>query len=198
MLKKRAVYYWICQMAGWGLLLGVMSLMQPGRVTRSVILVVVGMMVSHWLRWLAIALGWMQLPAGKVWLRMLVGVLMASFVAGSLSRMIVHYLYGYSIGLLLVSAADYLLMLFPWASLYCIVHYAGGPNEAVVRARLLKWRLAEMQKEAETAEVDSDSIIEWLLKIEAMVETNPERSREEITEFSKLLRRGTLRDGLST
>jgi hypothetical protein len=81
-------------------------------------------------------------------------------------------------------------MLFPWACLYSIVHYAGRPHEAVVRGRQLKWRLADLQRKAEASEVDSGAMIEWLRRIEAMVETDPERSREEITEFSKMLRRG--------
>ena len=181
-------------MMGWGLLLLVLLLVQPGRAGQSVIIVGVGLVVSHGLRWLTIALGWMRLPAGKVWVRMLAGVLVASFVAGSLKRLVGDYLDVYSIGSLPIFAADYFLMLFPWACLYCILHYAGKPNEALIRGRQLTWRLAEMQKVAEASEVDSGAMVEWLRQIEAMVETDPERSREEITEFSKMLRRGTLRD----
>jgi hypothetical protein len=82
-------------MMGWGLLFVVLWLMHPGGVRRFVITVGVGLVVSHGLRWLTVALGWMRLPFGKAWVRMLMGVLVASFVAGLLSRLIGLYLDGF-------------------------------------------------------------------------------------------------------
>jgi len=50
-----------------------------------------------------------------------------------------------------------------------------------------------MQQQCEESGTDMESVMAKLQRIASLIEADPDKSREEITEFSKLLRSGYMR-----
>jgi hypothetical protein len=62
-----------------------------------------------------------------------------------------------------------------------------------IRKKQLELRLAGMQKQSEASGTNMEDLLVALQRIDHLVEADPDRSREEITIFSHLLRTGYMR-----
>ncbi|MBN8851081.1 MAG: hypothetical protein J0H07_04410 [Sphingobacteriales bacterium] len=59
--------------------------------------------------------------------------------------------------------------------------------------RDLELRVSAMQEQYERSGTDMENMLARMQRIASLIEADPDRSREEITEFSKLLRSGYMR-----
>jgi len=150
MPKNMLRYYLFCQIAGWGVVLGVLCLMQQDASGMQVIVVAVGLLASHGLRELIVRGGWLRLPVMMGLMRILSGIALVCAVAGVLKWMGFILVYGgiqYR-GLLWIgrSLIAYVFLIFPWACIYCMVHYVNERQKDVLKVRQLEARLDEMRK----------------------------------------------------
>jgi len=158
-------------------------------------IVIPGLASSHLLRIVIIRAGWLELAFTRIWMRVSMAVLVTCMVAASLAWV------GYasmtyrefSWAKFLATVFDFHLLLLPWAGIYFFYHYIRKDRRRCVRAGELKQRIAVMQQECEVSGTDMESMMERLQRIASLIEADPDRSREEITEFSKLLRSGYMR-----
>ena len=150
MPKNMSRYYLFCQMAGWGLVLVVLCLMQPNAVAMKAIVVAVGLLASHGLRELIVRGDWLRLPVMMGLMRILSGIAVVCAVGAVLKWMMFVLVYGgiqYR-GVLWIggSLMQYIFLIFPWACIYCMVHYVNERQKDVLKVRQLEARLDELRK----------------------------------------------------
>lgn len=161
----------------------------------TLFVVVPGVICSHLLRIVIIRAGWLELPFARVWMRASMAVAVTCVAAASLAW-VGYASMGYrefAWNKFLGTVFDFHLLLFPWAGIYFLYHYIRKSRLQYVRARELKSRIAVMQQQCEESGTDMESVMARLQRIASLIEADPNKSREEITEFSKLLRSGYMR-----
>lgn len=195
---KRIPKYYLYQTVGWGMFLLVPWTTGLGQMKEMLIRVISGLLISHLLRYIINSYGWLTLPLKKAWPRLLAVATVAGMVLGAISR-IYGYLFarqvyeGLTPRFFLASMNDLLFIIGPWTMLYYFYHYAGRVSQAASRNRKLEMRVKEMEERSGIAGTDIDTMMESLQRIQTFIREDPARSREEITEFSKLLREGYLK-----
>ena len=137
----------------------------------------------------------MELPFTRIWLRGLMAVLVTCIVAASLAWVgdvwMAYRVFTWA--QFLATVFDFHLLLLPWAGIYFFYHYIRKDRRRCVRVGELKQRIAVMQQECEVSGTDMENMMARLQRIASLIDADPDRSREEITEFSKLLRSGYMR-----
>jgi len=195
---KRVPKYCVYQIVGWGLFLVVSWMAGLGGIGSIFVTVVSGLLVSHILRYIIIRYGWLSLPVRKAWPRLLAGAVAASIVMGSIQKMYGYFLTGevYE-GLwdLSIYVIDLLFLIGPWTAIYYFYHYAQRIQGDGSKNRKLELRVKEMEERSRETGTDMATMMDSLQRIQASIEEDPVRCREEITEFSKLLREGYLKTG---
>lgn len=192
MVRKISPYY-VYQLTGWGVVISGVFLLPRGMTGVLGIEVLAGLVSSHLLRMVIIRAGWLEKPIERVWPLLSVALLLTCVVAYGIKRVGCAWLTGWSGGQFLPGIFEYLLLLLPWTGIYFIYHYIQKSRQQCVRARELKQRIAVMQQQCEESGTDMEGIMVTLQRISSLIEEDPGRSREEITEFSKLLRSGYMR-----
>ena len=152
-----------------------------------------GLISSHLLRIVIIRSGWLEKPIARIWPRVAVAVLLTCVVAYGIKQAGCIWLTERSGGQFLPGLFEYLLLLLPWTGIYFFYHHIQKSRQQGVREKELKRRIALMQQQCEESGTDMESIMATLQRIASLIEADPDRSREEITEFSKLLRSGYMR-----
>ena len=197
---KRKFRYYLCQIVGWGGFLIAPWMIWPGGMERPLVMVVTGLLTTHLLRHIIIRYGWLSLPLRKAWPRLLAGAIVAAMVIGSITR-IYSYVYagdvyeGLTPRFFLAGMIDLLVAVGPWTMIYYLYHYAEKVSWEASRNRKLEMRVKEMEERSRESGTDMAAMMDSLQRIQASIVEDPVRCREEITEFSKLLREGYLKTG---
>lgn len=152
-----------------------------------------GLISTHLLRIVIIRAGWLEKPLVRVWPWVAAAVLLTCIVAFGIKRAGCFWLTEYTGGLFPAGVFEYLLLLLPWTGIYFFYHHIQNSRRECVRTRELQQRVADMQQQCEASGTDMESMMATLQRIASLIEADPDRSREEITEFSKLLRSGYMR-----
>jgi hypothetical protein len=142
----------------------------------------------------------LELPLKKGLLRLFAGALSACILAALLSESAQqlaeikiaqspHYLATRPV---YRQTINYIFPILSWAMIYALHYYARKIHKEDIKRRELELRLEEKELQARGLSVSIDLLIDSLNRIQTSIDENPARSREEITEFSNLLRRGYL------
>jgi len=196
-IDRKTIYYLICQLAGWSLLWLFPLLANGSTILKSTITVFPCLIVTHMLRNIIRSRGWLGLPAKKAWPYLLQGVAVACVVAGLIKKtaflLFTHIpdpsIFGI-LRLLIVDVLNFFFLIPTWAIIYCGYHYAAKWRKANLGQKQLEWRLNEMTTEAQEEGINLDQLMDALSKIRDSIPEDPVRARNQLTLFSRLLRKG--------
>ncbi len=203
--KERA--YFICQMGGWGFFLALQMagtfLVGEGDQRRSqlctvaimVMVSALGLLLVHFSRRLIERWGWKQLG----WRALIPRVLMLSITLSLLWTVVGYgYCYGivrlawtskYSIWLLTsLSWLDGTMLFVGWYCLYFFYHLFDRFNRSEIERLRLVTSVKEAELRALKSQVNPHFIFNSLNSLRALVEENPTRAREAVTQLANLLR----------
>jgi signal transduction histidine kinase len=201
--------YVICQTAGWGIFLLMQLLFmrifwtrrppteeqQVTDVCINVMVLLMGLLISHYTRVLAMRWGWKRLG----WRALLPRVLAVSFAQSLLWSLIGYGYTHYLIALpqrselsvwvsIAVSVVNGGLMFAGWWAVYLLYHLFDRYN----RLEIERLRVGAAGKEAELralkAQVNPHFIFNSLNSLRALIDEDPARARQSVTQLANLLR----------
>jgi hypothetical protein len=199
MANRKIASYICCQVGGWGVVWASFVFMTQSTPLMSARIVISGMLTTHLLRHAILRFGWLDLPVGKGWPRLLRGVVVAACLYG-LFRAAVYVLLGHFPnhglwGLMKLGftfAINSFFLIPAWTLLYCFFHYVSKDRQEKKELRRLENCLEKMETEARETGATIDQLLDSLKEIRESITDNPTRARAEITLFSQLLRKGYL------
>jgi two-component system LytT family sensor kinase len=213
MLRKNYKYYWWCQVAGWGFVWISMIFFAytfDQRVTnvflkRTTLIPISGILTTHLLREVIKRFNWLLQPIEKVLPRLLVAVVVSS-VFCSLIFMGGVELFHLSTGTrkldfttrLLAQTLDNGLFIIPWLLIYYSYHYVEKSRRQQVGTLKLEALVKELELKTIKSHINPHFIFNALNSIRALIDENPSRARNAITELSNILRSSMQAEKLET
>lgn len=214
MLSKSYKYYWWCQVAGWGFV-GLSMIffaytfeqeLTPKFMARIGLVIIAGICTTHLLRWVIRKLNWLLLPIEKVLPNLLVAVIISSII---LSLMVMAGVSLFELSTtkslrlefstrLLASTLDHGLFLVPWVLIYYSYHYVEKSRRQQVSTLKLESLVKELELKTIKAHINPHFIFNALNSIRALIDENPGRARDAITELSNILRSSMQAEKLET
>jgi hypothetical protein len=134
---------------------------------------------------------WLDLPIQQIFPRLLLGVVSVSVGAGLTLCAITTGRQPF------LNVPSYIMVITPWAIIYYGYDCIQKNKRHDLENKRLECLLQEKESSAERPAVDIDFITGALNNIQSMIDENPGRSRDEITAFSQLLRKGYLKPDAS-
>lgn len=205
MLPRGIKYYWICQVLGWTFVALTMvifvytftpSKMDERFFARVGLIFVSGISATHMFRAFIKRSGWLLLPIEKVIPRMAVGILITSLLCSLLFMSLVQ-LFDVQTDVqrkidfparLLGATLDIGLFIIPWTLIYYIYHYVAKSRKQEVDTLKLEALVKELELKTIKAHINPHFIFNALNSIRALIDENPGRARDAITELSNILR----------
>ena len=213
MLRKNYKYYWWCQLAGWtfvGLSMIFFFYLFDQKVTitivyRILIQMFAGILSTHLLRAVIKHYNWLMLPIEKVFARLIIGVVAASVFCGLISIIGVD-LFHLQISKrkmdfftrLMAGTLDNGLILVPWVLIYYSYHYIEKSRRQQVGTLKLEALVKELELKTIKSHINPHFIFNALNSIRALIDENPLRARNAITELSNILRSSMQAEKLET
>ncbi|KIC89157.1 sensor histidine kinase [Flavihumibacter sp. ZG627] len=205
MLPRGYKYYWFCQVSGWTFVVLSMlffaysltpSKIDAGFFMRLGLIFSAGIFTTHILRAFIRSRGWLLLPVEKLIPRMMVAIIVTS-IACSLLYMGLVNLLGVQSDVqrridfstkLLASTMDIGLFIIPWTLIYYIYHYVAKSRKQEVDTLKLEALVKALELKTIKAHINPHFIFNALNSIRALIDENPQRARNAVTELSNLLR----------
>jgi two-component system, LytTR family, sensor kinase len=200
-LFNRISNYWLCQIVGWVFVFisyvffaytfGIKLTTQL--FVRMVLVVSVGVLVTHILRWVIRQLNWLMQPIEKVLPKLLVAVIIASLTAALLVIALSEFVIGSSSKLdfasrLMIYLIDIGLFIIPWVLIYYFYHYITKSRKQQLDTLKLEGFVKELELKTIKAHINPHFIFNALNSIRALIDENPSRARNAITQLSNILR----------
>lgn len=202
-MLNRISNYWLCQIAGWifvGISYVFFAYTFDKKLTsllliRIVLVVLVGVLITHLLRWVIRQLNWLMQPIEKVLPKLLVAVIIASLTcsllvvalsdltkaSGAASQL------NFS-SRLLAYTIDIGLFIIPWVLIYYFYHYITKSRKQQLDTLKLEAFVKELELKTIKSHINPHFIFNALNSIRALIDENPSRARNAITELSNILR----------
>ncbi len=196
--------YWLYQCIGWGINMAVsifiMLSMEKTSFTyfKSLLAtVIVGIAITHVMRWQMQKFQILAHPIkGQIW-RMLIVTVVFAFVFG-IASLLIDYAVGevfperfaklsFIMKLFLYSFNSFWLLLI-WNAIYFIYHYAEKNRVEQLNTLKLEATVKELELKTIKSHINPHFIFNSLNSIRALVDENPTRARQAITELSNILR----------
>jgi two-component system LytT family sensor kinase len=198
-IDRKTIYYLICQLAGWGLFWLVVHYLFGNMMLRCAIVALSGLLSTHVFRVVIRRYGWMELPFKKGWPRLEKGIVLVCVLAGSIKGMAFlffthvpeHSIAGI-LKFLFFSILSYFFLIPAWTIIYCICHYVSQGRRSNLMQQRLEGRLKEIAADTDGAATNLDQLMDALSEIRDSITDNPIRARNQLTLFSRLLRKGYL------
>jgi two-component system LytT family sensor kinase len=214
MLSRSYKYYWWCQISGWGfvglsLIFFAYTYEQDVNdlfLSRIALIILAGIGTTHLLRWVIRRFNWLLQPIEKVLPKLLVAVIVSSIVC---SLVVMGGVELFSLrpekavklvfsSRLLVSTLDNGLFLVPWVLIYYSYHYIEKSRRQQVGTLKLEALVKELELKTIKAHINPHFIFNALNSIRALIDENPARARNAITELSNILRSSMQAEKLET
>jgi two-component system, LytTR family, sensor kinase len=211
-MAKRNSYYWLFQIGGWGLV-GLSMLfyaftfkeeISNAYLYRILIYIVSGIVSTHILREFLKRTNWLLLPIEKMVTRLAAAVIITSILYGLLvlgayeafkfenknkldfsTRLFANVL---NIGIFMI----------PWILLYYFYHYIEKSRRQQVDTLKLESLVKELELKTIKSHINPHFIFNALNSIRALIDENPNRARNAITELSNILRSSMQAEKLET
>jgi two-component system LytT family sensor kinase len=207
--------YWLCQIAGWGVVaLAILYFAHAYKSTlstnvvlgRVLVVFVMGISITHTLRLFLKWRGWMLQSIEKVVPKLLVAVIVSSALF-SLLVLAAFALFGLQgpqshkitfLAKLLGSVFDNTLLIFPWVVFYYFYHFIEKNRKQQMDTLQLEALIKELELKTIKAHINPHFIFNSLNSIRALIDENPVRARTAITELSNILRSSMQADKTET
>ena len=202
-MKKQSSLYWICQIAGWfsyGLtILFFASILDkelnPIFYPRLAINLSIGILITHLLRETMHRFSLRPpMPSNQWWklvLLLFVFSILNSFSTSYLADILKLYEPGRNIPLsrrFLFSIIFDTPIFLVWMSVYVLWHYIEFTNTEEIKKVRLETMIKELELKTIKSQINPHFIFNALNSIRALVDEDPQRARQAITELSNILR----------
>lgn len=192
--------YWICQLGGWLLFVVFNSLLLKLNggfnitVAKSLsILLILGIIVSHQYRNVIVRMGWLKMNMLQLLLRVMF-VIAAFAVVMELLQFAIEWIIGianplfYNPGSVVYNIIQIALLLFFWSIIYFLFHYIENYKKAEIEN--LKWEASinEIELNKLKSQLNPHFMFNAMNSIRALVDENPVKSKDAITQLSNILR----------
>lgn len=204
MAMKHTTRYWLLQFAGWGSV-GLVSIffaiayrveINKVLVGRTILVVVGGILVTHFLRQIIKWGGWMMQSVEKVIPKMVAVTVIGSML---LSLIVVGGSDYFKLTLepeaqhnffmrFLRRTMDYSLFILSWLLIYYFYHFFQKSRRQQLDTLRLETLIKELELKTIKAHINPHFIFNSLNSIRALVDENPQRARKAVTELSNILR----------
>jgi len=211
---KRISNYWLCQIGGWGLvgfsLLFYSVFFMPSdkmtveRGLKMLVYVVAGIISTHVLREYIRRAGWLLLPIEKMIARLIIAILATSILYSLLVIAFVEALYISDskdvnfFSKLLVNVLNLGIFIIPWTLIYYFYHYIEKSRRQQLDTLKLEALVKELELKTIKSHINPHFIFNALNSIRALIDENPGRARDAITELSNILRSSMQAEKLET
>ncbi len=212
-LSKISAYWW-CQLTGWGgnALMNFFFAWTFNRaittpfIIRSVLIVLLGLLLTHFMRWNLLRLNVLQKTFDKQ-IFYFFGITLGFSVLYSLISLSLFNIWGlfspeqkvYSFSRLLIgSSINAFVTLLVWNLIYFIYHYVERVRKQQLDALQMQSVVKELELKTIKAHINPHFIFNSLNGIRALVDENPARARTAITELSNILRSSMQAEKLET
>jgi sensor histidine kinase YesM len=192
--------YWICQIGGWLLFVLFNSLLIKlnggfnATVAKSLsILLFLGIIISHQYRNVIIRLGWLKMNLLQLLPRVII-VTLGFAVIMELLQFSAEWLIGianwqfYNASSITYNVFQIALLLFFWSIIYFLIHYIENYKKAEIAN--LKWEASinEIELNKLKSQLNPHFMFNAMNSIRALVDENPLKSKDAITQLSNILR----------
>jgi two-component system LytT family sensor kinase len=217
MPKKLNRYYWLCQIAGWGIVSVIIivtnTIVQKPTTpldpvylySYTAIVVILGLISTHLFREVIRRAGWIKLPVEKALPKLLIGILVTC-VSASLVRIGIFVILSLFharkppnfVSDLMASISEYAILIVPWTVIYYFYHYAENGRKQALDTLKLEALVKELELKTIKAHINPHFIFNALNSIRALIDENPTRARKAVTELSNILRSSMQAEKLET
>lgn len=202
-MLKRISNYWLCQIAGWsfvGLSFVFFAFTFGRQITpylflRIALMVAAGILITHLLRWVIRQLNWLLQPIEKVLPKLMLAVVIASL---SCSLLVIGAQEYFNLSeaksklsfssKLLGTTMDVGLFIIPWVLIYYFYHYIEKSRKQQLDTLKLEALVKELELKTIKSQLNPHFMFNALNSIRALIDENPLRARNAITELSNILR----------
>jgi two-component system, LytTR family, sensor kinase len=210
-MSKRISYYWLCQIGGWGFVgLSVLFYASTFKedisgtyLSRILVVIVAGIISTHILREFIKRLNWLMQPVEKLLARLVIAVILTS-VLYSLMAMGAYNLLGFDktkldfTTRLVGNVLNFGIFIIPWVLLYYFYHYIEKSRRQQLDTLKLEALVKELELKTIKSHINPHFIFNALNSIRALIDENPNRARNAITELSNILRSSMQAEKLET
>ncbi len=199
---NRISNYWLCQIGGWGLFgfsmlfyaISFKDKLTNEYMARILIFVMGGILSTHLLREFIRRTGWMLLPIEKMITR-LIGAIIATSTLFSLIVVFTFELFSLSENKdvdfatrLFASVINSGIFITPWVLIYYFYHYIEKSRRQQLDTLKLEALVKALELKTIKSHINPHFIFNALNSIRALIDENPGRARDAITELSNILR----------
>lgn len=196
----RNTVYWICQLGGWSLY-GVINIFflllggaSPEQVLNVFMAVLYSLLASHAFRIWVHRRGWLKLSTSRLVPRLILAILVMSILVYMLQLGTLYLQDNLAAGLEITQALlnifTHMTILFIWCVIYISYHYVER-YDATLRYEAA---LNEMTLNRLKSQLNPHFIFNALNSIRALVEEDPQKSKQAITQLSNILRNSLIMD----
>lgn len=200
MASTKISKYWLCQFGGWlayavnniffAYSFNHLSWLWIGKIAIQALL---GVGVTHMLRYLIIKKDWLKLSFDRVWIVLLCSVLATGVVYSVLLsgiytvfNLLESHLPIYK--RIVLGFLDFFPVLLIWAMIYYVWHFVENNRTQQMESLRLESLVKELELKTIKSHINPHFIFNALNSIRALVDENPGRARTAITELSNILR----------
>jgi two-component system LytT family sensor kinase len=213
LLRKISAYWW-CQILGWAAYLSINLFFSftfreeitSAYILRQLVVVITGLTLTHIMRWVIIKWDILSKSFEKqIGYFLLVTISFALMLAFLLNfayiqfRLLDEQELKYSIARRFTAASVNAFFLFMlWNLIYFIYHYATRVRNQQIESLKTESLIRDLQLQTIKSHINPHFIFNALNSIRALIDENPTRARQAITELSNILRSSMLADKLET
>ena len=210
---KRISNYWLCQIIGWSLAgLSILFFaytfskkISLSSYLRIVVVVLGGILITHLLRWVIKKSNWLSLSLANILPRLILALVLASLSYGFLVVAVQEYLDLYEVPTkhdfifrLLATAITLGLYTSTWTLIYYFYHFFKKSRKEELDNLRLESMVKELEIRSIKSQLNPDFIFNALNSIRGLVDENPVRARNAVTELSNILRNSMLAEKSET
>jgi len=166
--------------------------------------VIAGIISTHILREYIRRSGWLLLPIEKMVTRLIVAILATSFLYGLLYMGLIELASTSEtknvnlFSKLLVNVLNLGIFIIPWTLIYYFYHYIEKSRRQQLDTLKLEALVKELELKTIKSHINPHFIFNALNSIRALIDENPGRARDAITELSNILRSSMQAEKLET
>lgn len=197
---NKKTLYWICQVGGWLFLVVIQSLylklsdaFNIQAATSQFLLFLFGILLSHLYRNFIIKFGWLKLKILKLIPRIILSTILLA-VVGDYSQYGVESLLGIAgekhqdAITIITNILNLIPFFFSWSLIYYLFHFIENYKKAEIEN--LKWEASinEIELNKLKSQLNPHFMFNAMNSIRALVDENPAKSKDAITQLSNILR----------
>lgn len=212
-IHKKISNYWLCQILGWAGLCGLSALLyvfilkekiDMERIEKILVMVGGGILSTHLLREYIKRKRWMLLLNEKIFLRLALAIIVTC-VINSILILFGMEIFGLSSDSRLSLTTRFVgntlssgFLVIPWVLIYYFYHYMETNRRQQFDTLKLEAVVKELELKTIKSHINPHFIFNALNSIRALIDENPGRARNAITELSNILRSSMQAEKLET